>query len=262
VLKTRLIPVLLLKNGLLVRSEYFNVHQIIGNPINEVDRFNQWNVDELIYIDISEGTNYDLGREDSKLKGLNSPMDILKEVSKNCLMPLTWGGRIKNIDDIHQRISNGADKVTINSKAFKNPDLITEGAERFGSQAIVVNIDVFEHSRGAYEVYIERGKRGTGEKPEDWAKKAEEQGAGEILLQSINNDGAAKGYDLDLISLVSSQINIPLIALGGVGEFSHYPKGIEAGASAVAAANLWHFKELADRHGKKSLSEAGIQVRK
>ena len=131
-LKTRLIPVLLLKNGLLVRSENFNIHQIIGNPINEVDRFNQWNVDELIYIDISEGQIYDLGRDDSKLKDLNNPLDILKAVSKNCLMPLTWGGRIKTINDIHERISYGADKVTINSEAFKNPDLITEGSKMFG----------------------------------------------------------------------------------------------------------------------------------
>ena len=261
-LKTRLIPVLLLQNGLLVRSENFNIHQIIGNPINEVDRFNQWNVDELIYIDISEGHIYDLGRDDSKLKNLNDPLDILKAVSKNCLMPLTWGGRIKTINDIHERISYGADKVTINSEAFKNPDLITEGSMRFGSQAIVVNIDVFKDSDGTYEVFIQRGKEKTGEKPEVWAKKAEEMGAGEILLQSINNDGAAEGYDLELISLVSSNINIPLIALGGVGEFSHYPKGVEAGASAVAAANLWHFKELADRHGKKSLSDAGIEVSK
>ncbi|MBI80497.1 MAG: imidazole glycerol phosphate synthase cyclase subunit [Gammaproteobacteria bacterium] len=260
-LKTRLIPVLLLKNGLLVRSEGFEIHQIIGNPINEVDRFNQWNVDELIYIDISEGDKYDLGRDDSKLKGLNDPLDILKAVSKNCLMPLTWGGRIKDLDDIHERISFGADKVTINSQAFKNPSLITEGAKKFGSQAIVVNIDVFKNSEGVFEVYIDRGKNPTGESPESWAKKVQDLGAGEILLQSINNDGLAKGYDLDLISKVTSAVNIPVIALGGVGEFSDYPKGIHAGASAVAAANLWHFKELADRLGKKSLREAGIEVR-
>ena len=120
-LKNRLIPVLLLQNGLLVRSELFKFHQILGNPIHEVERFNQWTVDELIYLDISRDANYDLRRDDQKIRGLVNPLDILEEVSKTCFMPLTWGGRIKSVDDMRARISRGADKITINTSAFRTP---------------------------------------------------------------------------------------------------------------------------------------------
>lgn len=115
-LKSRLIPVLLLQNGLLVRSELFKIHQVLGNPIHEVQRFNQWMVDELIYLDISRDDSYDLRRDDHKISGLNSPLTILDEVSRTCFMPLTWGGRILNVDDMRARISRGADKVTVNSR--------------------------------------------------------------------------------------------------------------------------------------------------
>lgn len=260
-LKTRLIPVLLLKDGMLVRSESFKIHQIIGNPIHEVERFNQWNVDELIYLDISGEDGKNIGRNDSKIKDLGDNLGILEAVSKNCFMPLTWGGRIKSIVDIRERIARGADKVSINSQAIKNPDLIMQGANSFGSQAIVVNIDVKKHQDGSYEVFIDGGKTPTGVTPIKWAKQVEEYGAGEILLQSINNDGIACGYDLELIEAVSSETAIPIIVLGGVGTFEDYSKGIEAGASAVAAANIWHFKEMADRQGKLALYRAGVDVR-
>ena len=260
-LKTRLIPVLLLKDGMLVRSESFTIHQIIGNPIHEVERFNQWNVDELIYLDISKTENKNIGRNDSKVKDLGDNLSILEAVSKNCFMPLTWGGRIKTIEDIRERIARGADKVSINSQAFKNPKLITQGANTFGSQAIVVNIDAKKHKDGSYEVFVDGGKTPTGKTPAAWAKQIEEMGAGEILLQSIERDGVACGYDLELIKSVSSETGIPIIALGGVGMFEDYSKGVEAGASAVAAANIWHFKEMADRQGKLALYRAGVDVR-
>jgi len=260
-LKKRLIPVLLLKNGLLVRSEAFKIHQIIGNPIYEVQRFNEWNVDELIYLDITRQGDYDLRRSDHKTKDLSDPFSILTAVSKTCFMPLTWGGRIRSISDMHERISRGADKVAINTAAFLNPELIKEGASSFGSQAIVVSIDALRHQDGTTEVYIEGGRRPTGAKPQEWAKKAEEFGAGEILLQSINHDGSGKGYDLELISAVSSVTSIPVIACSGVGMYEHYAQGIKAGASAAAAANIWHFKELTDRAGKRAMLEGGIEVR-
>ena len=259
--KRRLIPILFFKNGWIVRSEEFKIHQIIGNPINEVERFNQWNVDELIYLDISSDNKYDLRRNDSKVKNLNDPLDILDEVSKHCMMPLTWGGKIKTIEDISLRMKKGADKVSINSAAFRDKNLIFQAAREFGSQAIVVNIDVYCNEKNEYIVVIDGGKTRTDINPVEWAKTVERLGAGEILLQSINRDGVGEGYDLKLISKVAQEVSIPIICLGGVGEFTHFSDGIKSGASAVAAANLWHFKEMADRLGKKALKEAGIDVR-
>jgi cyclase len=260
-LKKRLIPVLLLQNGLLVRSELFKIHQVIGNPIYEVQRFNEWNVDELIYLDISLDDTYDLRRDDHKIKGLNDPLSILDAVSKTCFMPLTWGGRIRNVEDMRQRISRGADKITINTAAVRDPSLITQGAKVFGSQAIVVSIDVLRDTDGRTEVFIEGGRMPTGLEPEVWAQEVEKRGAGEILLQSIDRDGTGRGYDLELIHAVASVTTIPVIACSGVGRYEDYAKGIKAGASAVAAANIWHFKELSDRGGKRALARAGIEVR-
>ena len=260
-LKHRLIPVLLLKNGMLVRSERFSIHQIIGTPVYEVRRFNEWNVDELIYLDITRDGNYDIRRDDHKLQGMEEPMEILRAVTSTCFMPLTWGGRIRTIDDMVQRINRGADKITINSEAVRNPDLISLGSRLLGSQAIVVSIDSFRHEDGRCEVFIDCGRTPTSKTPAEWAQRAENLGAGEILLQSVDRDGTGLGYDLDLISEVSTSVEIPVIACSGIGTYEQYALGIRAGASAVAAANIWHFKELADRGGKRSLARAGITVR-
>jgi imidazole glycerol-phosphate synthase subunit HisF len=260
-LKCRLIPVLLLKNGLLIRSEKFSIHQIIGNPIFEVKRFNEWNVDELIYLDITKNGGYDIRREDHRFKGLDNPLKILDEVSKTCFMPLTWGGNIKSISDMKEKFEHGADKVAINTCAFKNPKLIQEAAKKYGDQAIVVSIDSKLCENGKYEVYISGGKEKTGVEVVDWAKKAEEFGAGEILLQSIDRDGTGTGYDVELIKLVADEIEIPLIACSGIGNYEQYAEGFNAGASALSAANIWHFKEMSDLGGKNALKKAGIKIR-
>ena len=198
-LRARLIPVLLLKNGLLVRSEAFRIHQIIGNPIYEVKRFNDWNVDELIYLDITREGEYDTRREDHKTKSLSSPLEILEEVAKTCFMPLAWGGKIRTFDQAKEILSKGADKITLNTGALQNPGLISQIAKSFGSQAVVVSIDVLTQPNGEQEVYAEGGTLGTGQSPCDWAKQAQDAGAGEILLQSINRDGSGEGYDVGLI---------------------------------------------------------------
>ena len=260
-LKVRLIPVLLLQNGLLVRSELFQVHQVIGNPIHEVQRFNEWNVDELIYLDITQDDVYDLRRDDHKVKGLSDPLEILDAVSRSCFMPLTWGGRIRSLDDMRERFRRGADKITLNTAAVRTPELITEGARLFGSQAMVVSIDALRHPDGRAEVFIAGGRTPTGLTPEAWARQVEERGAGEILLQSIDRDGTGRGYDLELIQGVAAATSIPVIACSGVGRYEQYAEGVRAGASAVAAANIWHFKELSDRGGKRALAKAGVPVR-
>ncbi len=260
-LKKRLIPVLLLQNGLLVRSELFKIHQIIGNPFYEAQRFNEWNVDELVYLDITRAGGYDLRRDDHKVRGLGDPLGILDAVAKTCFMPLTWGGRIRSVEDMRERFSRGADKITINTSAFRTPEMITEGAKAFGSQAIVVSIDALRHPDGRAEVFVDGGTTPAGKTPGGWAREVEGRGAGEILLQSIDRDGTGRGYDAELIAEVSSAVTIPVIACSGVGRFEDYAAGVKAGASAVAAANIWHFTELTDRQGKRALTRAGVEVR-
>lgn len=260
-LKHRLIPILLLKNGQLVRSEDFATHQILGDPIHEVQRFNEWNVDELIYLDITRGAYTLERRTDHKTKGMSGPLDILDQVSRTCFMPLTWGGRIRCFEDAAQCFRHGADKITLNRALFDTPELVGQLARRYGSQAVVASVDVLRHADGRCEVFTDGKAIATGYDPAVWCRKLEELGVGEILLQSIDRDGKGIGYDLDLISVVSQAVTIPVIACGGVGVYEHYAAGIAAGASAVAAANIWHFKELSDRNGKRALKRAGVHVR-
>lgn len=260
-LKTRLIPVLLLKNGQLVRSESFSVHQVIGNPVHEVQRYNDWSVDELVYLDISDDDTMD-GRLDMKVRKDETLLGLLDAVAAHCFMPLTFGGRIRSLEDMRARISRGADKITLNAAAVADPDLIGRGATAFGSQAVVVVIDAKKRTDGTYEVMVEHGRRGTGRTPEDWAREVERLGAGEILLQSVDRDGSGAGYDLDLIRRVVEATSIPVVALGGVGRMEHFaPAIMQAGASAAAAGNFFHFVELSDRRAKRAMAKAGIDVR-
>jgi len=261
-LKIRLIPCLLLMNGRLVRSERFAFHQVIGYPVQEVARFNEWAVDELIYLDISRDDGYDSGRDDHKQKSIGSALEILDVISSNCFMPLTFGGRIRTLDDMRARFHRGADKITINTAAVDTPAIVEAGAQQFGNQAIVVSIDVRRHDDRSCEVFTASGHRATGLDPVDWARQVEDLGAGEILLNSIDRDGTGEGYDLELISSVTSAVTIPVVAVGGVGVYEHLaPAVLEAGASAVSAANIFHFKELSDRQAKRALRRAGIDVR-
>lgn len=259
-LKKRLIPVLLLQNGMLVRSELFKIHQAIGNPVNQALRYNDWSVDELIYLDISRSDRYAEYRDDQLFKSMTDPLTVLSTLSKTCFMPLTFGGGIRDVDRMRECFAAGADKITLNTGAVRTPDLVTEGARRFGSQAIVVSIDA-KLRDGRQEVFIDGGREATGKLVVDWAREVESRGAGEILLQSVDRDGTAEGYDVELIASVARAVKIPLIACSGVGRYEDYAAGIRAGASAVAAANIFHFKDLADRGGKAALLRAGIDVR-
>mgnify|MGYP001279282347 CR=1 FL=1 len=261
--KIRLIPVLLLQSGSLVRSERFNFHQIIGDPYHEVIRFNEWEVDELIYLDITVPGQRDTHvRFDTRHKRQPSKYDVLKQVAKNCFMPLTWGGGLRSIGDIQRTLAGGADKVTLGAAAVENPSLITEASRRFGAQAVVTVIDAKRcNDTGTYQTFINNGSLNTQIHPVELAKRVEDLGSGEILIQSIDRDGTGDGYDLELINNVCRNVNIPVIALGGVGSYDHYAEAVKAGASAVASANIWHFKDLADRGGKRALRAAGIDIR-
>jgi imidazole glycerol-phosphate synthase subunit HisF len=261
-LKRRLIPVLLLKNGFLVRSYKFTRHQSIGNPVLQAERYNDWNVDELIYIDITRDDRYDLRRSDQKVAEVTDIIQILRLVSRRCFMPLTFGGRIRSLADMEVRFENGADKITLNSACFEDPELVTRAAARFGSQAVVISVDVKATPEGGYEVYSHNGSQPTGWSPVAWAKRVEELGAGEIFLNSIDRDGTGEGYDLRLIRDVVDATSLPVIACGGVGDYSHFVEGVAVGgAAAVAAANIFNFKELSDRNARRVLLQAGVDVR-
>lgn len=261
-LTTRLIPCILLKNGLIVRSERFAYHQHLGDPIHQVKRYTEWQVDELIYLDISRDGHYDLRRDDHKVKSLTRILDILSAVSERCFVPLAFGGGIRTLDDITQRLRRGADKVVINTQALRRPPFIAEAAAVFGSQCIVVSIDAKRHAEGVYEVYADGGRTPMLIDPVQWARRAEALGAGEIFLNSIDRDGMAQGYDLELIRSVVEAVDIPVIACGGAGTFGHFVEGITDGrADAVAAANLFQFTEHSYPRAKKHLQAAGVNVR-
>jgi len=261
-LKKRLIPCLFLKNGHLIRSEKFSYHQLLGNPIQQVERINSWSADELIYIDISDEEYYDLRRDDQKVKAMNNIYEIIESVSKTCFVPLTFGGNIKNIEDIKKRLEKGADKVVINTAAFQNPEFITKASKVFGRQCIVAGIDVKINNKKEYEVYISHGKEPTGVSPTVWAKEVEKRGAGEIFLNSIDKDGTGEGYDTNLIKMIVDSVSIPVIACGGVGMFEHFVDGFkESGVSAVSAGNIFNFSENSVIQAKKTLLNAGIDIR-
>lgn len=261
--RPRLIPCLILKNGQLIRSQGFKTHQVIGNPVSTIMRFSNWNVDELVVLDISKKDFHDLKRDDLQIgyKG-SSIIDILGYISRVCFMPLSVGGRIRTLEDIRLRLFSGSDKCIINTKAIEEPSFIGRAARHFGSQCIVVSIDVKKKPNGEYEVYSNSGTKPTGMNPAQWAKLVEREGAGEIFLNSIDRDGSALGYDVDLIKSVTKITTIPVIACGGVGKYEDFPKGIiEAGASAVSAANIFHFFELTYPLAKKACLDADISMR-
>lgn len=262
--RPRLVAVLLLKHGVIVRSQNFLTHQVIGNPMSTVERFSHWNVDELVLLDISRDDTHDLRRDDIQQRYQGTKfVDVLDAVSDVCFMPLTVGGRIRSLQDIDVRLERGADKIAINSEAFHRPEFITEAAERYGSQCTVISIDAARTARGSTEVFVEGGQVATGLTAVEWATRAAAMGAGEILLNSIDRDGSGLGYDLEMVAeVVEAVFPVPVVALGGVGRYEHLaPAIVEARASAAAAANIFHFFELSYPLAKRSCISAGVPMR-
>lgn len=262
-LKKRLIACLLLQDGQLVESINFSRFLVVGNAIMAVQHFNAWGVDEIVFLDINREKNYDFWRNDVKYDNtLTQFKDVIKYVSKSSFVPITAGGGICTVDDMKMYLHAGADKISINTAAIKNPGLISEGAQIFGRQCIVVSIDVKKYPDGKYHVMTNFGKEDTGMEVVEWAKKAEDDGAGEIFLTSIDADGSLKGYDIDLIKSVVQNVKIPVIASGGVGDWKHLVEGIvDGGAAAVSVGNKFHFTEHSTMHAKKYLKDKGIDVR-
>jgi imidazoleglycerol phosphate synthase cyclase subunit len=261
--RPRLVAVLLLKHGLLVRSQWFRVHQVIGNPVATVERFSHWNVDELVLLDISREDRHDLRRDDLEVRlDGTTTIDVLRRVAPACVMPLTVGGRIRGLADIEARLQAGADKVVLTTAAQTDPALVEAAARRFGSQCVVVGLDVRRGGDGRCEVLVDGGRTPTGLGPVEAALRAETLGAGEILLQSVDRDGTGTGYDLDLIRDVASAASVPVVAVGGVGRYEHVPPAIsEGGASAAAVANMLHFFELSYPAAKRECVASGIPMR-
>ncbi|MDG1144211.1 MAG: imidazole glycerol phosphate synthase cyclase subunit [Burkholderiales bacterium] len=260
--KNRLIPVLLLRNGWLVQSKGFKRYRNLGNPVTAVKRLSEWSADELIYLDISKNEVYDMRRDDIAQPNRQSFREIISDVAKVTFMPMTVGGKVKDISDIEAYLARGADKVAINTEALRRPDLVSEASSKFGSQCIVISVDVKKNEDGIDRVYNHAEGLITDHGPVDWVRKLEDLGAGEILLNSVDRDGMNSGYDLEMIDAVSTSVSIPVIACGGVGEWEHFATGLtETSADAVAAANIFHHRDQSIFLAKKHLISKGVNVR-
>lgn len=262
-LARRLIPVLFIMDGYMVRSETFDTHNVIGGPVEHVQRMVEWDVDELIVIDISRGaaTRWEFPRDDLRRKPPRTMLDFVRMIAVECRIPLTFGGRIRTLSDIAERIQNGADKVALNSILALDPEVVDAAAKRFGSQALVLGCD-YRLVDGVPYVLIENGTRETGRVLWDWIQEGIDRGVGEIFLQSVEQDGRARGYDLDTISAVCDRVSVPVIACSGAGHQRHFLKCFEeTDASAVAAGNIFHFTENAYPRAKTYLRDKGVNIR-
>jgi len=249
-LKTRIIPCLDVDNGRVVKGINFVNLKDAGDPVEQASIYSQRGADEITFLDIT-----------ATHEKRNAMVDIIEKTANHCFVPLTVGGGIRNIKDMKGFLSVGADKVSVNSSAIKNPSLITEGAQKFGNQCIVVAIDAKKNVNG-WNVFINGGRIDTGIDAVKWAERAEFLGAGEILLTSMDKDGTNSGFDLNLTKTISRKVKIPVIASGGVGSLNDFVDGVKIGeASALLAASVFHFGKFTVTEVKKHLISNGIDVR-
>ena len=250
-LKKRIIPCLDVKGGRVVKGINFVDLIDAGDPVEQASIYNQNGADEICFLDITASSD----KRDILL-------DTVKKTAECCFVPLTVGGGVRSIQDIRKLLLAGADKVSINTAAIKNPDLIKESANKFGSQCIVVAIDAKKAKDNTWEVFTHGGRQPTQLNALEFAKLAQENGAGEILLTSMDRDGTKEGYDIELTKKISSSLNIPVIASGGVGNLEHLKDGIiKGGSSAVLAASIFHFGEYSIQEAKEYLKKENVPVR-
>ena len=246
----RIIPCLDVKDGRVVKGVNFVGLKDAGDPVEVAKRYNNEGADEITFLDIT-----------ASHENRDTIVDIVRDVAKEVFIPLTVGGGIRKLDDIYKLLNVGCDKVSINSSAIVTPQLINDGAKRFGSQCIVVAIDVKKVEDGSYHVFVKGGREDTGLDAVKWAKEVYDRGAGEILLTSMDTDGTKAGFELNITQQISSLIDIPVIASGGAGTMEHMKEAFDCGAQAALAASIFHFKEIDIMELKHYLSNNGIPVR-
>ena len=247
----RIIPCLDVKNGRVVKGVSFVDLRDAGDPVECAAAYDKAGADELVLLDIT-----------ATHEGRGTMIDIVERVAKTVFIPFTVGGGIRTTEDFKELLRAGADKISVNSAAVRNPELLNEAAEKFGSQCVVCAIDAKRRETGGWEVYLNGGRIPTGIDAVEWAKEAYARGAGEILLTSMDCDGQKNGYDIELTHAVSTSVGIPVIASGGAGRKKHFYDAFTKGAAdAVLAASLFHFNELPIPELKKYLREKGISVR-
>lgn len=250
-LAKRIIPCLDVTGGRVVKGVNFVNLQDAGDPVEIARRYNEQGADELTFLDITATS------DDRDLI-----LHVIEAVSSQIFIPLTVGGGVRVVEDVRRLLNAGADKVSINSAAIANPQLIADAASKYGSQCIVVAIDAKQADSGRWEVFTHGGRKATGLDAIEWAKKMEQLGAGEILLTSMDKDGTKSGFDLALTRAVSDAINVPLIASGGVGNLQHLADGVLQGhADAVLAASIFHYGEYTVEEAKRFMASQGIPVR-
>jgi cyclase len=250
-LAKRIIPCLDVDNGRVVKGTRFVSLADAGDPVAQAKRYDIEGADELTFLDITASS-------DSR----KIVAELVRRVADEVFIPFTVGGGLRSVEDIRAILRAGADKITLNTAAVENPELISACAETFGSQCVVVAIDARRREQGSWEVYTHGGRRAVGSDAIEWATRAEKLGAGEILLTSMDCDGTRAGYDIELTRAVSSAVRIPVIASGGAGTVEHFYDALTAGgASAVLAASLFHFGELSIAQLKNYLRDRGLEVR-
>jgi len=250
-LKKRIIPCLDVKDGRVVKGINFINLKDAGDPVEQAKIYDKGGADEICFLDITASN------ENRKIL-----LDKVTETAKNCFVPLTVGGGVSSIEDIKNLLLAGADKVSINTAAVRNHNFIKESSIKFGSQCIVIAIDAKKVGTNKWEVFTHGGRNSTGIDLITYAKIAEKNGAGEILLTSMDRDGTKKGYDIDMVKLVSTSLSIPVIASGGVGNLDHLYQGFKEGfASAVLAASIFHYNICTIKSTKEYLMERGIPIR-
>ena len=246
----RIIPCLDVNNGRVVKGVNFVGLRDAGDPVEVAKRYNAEGADEITFLDIT-----------ASHENRGTIVDIVEKVAKEVFIPLTVGGGIRTLEDIYALLNVGCDKVSINSSAVSNPGFINESSKRFGSQCIVVAIDVKRVADGSYHVFIKGGREDTGLDALAWAKEVTDRGAGEILLTSMDTDGAKTGFELNITKQISDLVGIPVIASGGAGTMEHIKEAFECGASAALAASIFHFKEIDIMDLKRYLRSNNIPVR-
>lgn len=250
-LKTRLIAVLILRDGRVVQSVRFkHTNAIHYDPIHAMDCFNKWAIDEIVVLNVSRDP-----------QSRDSFAEAVASVSSSCYVPLAAGGWITDEDYAARLLNSGADKLVLNTAVADAPELVTRLARRYGAQCVVASMDVKQEGTGNSVVVADRATRVVASDPAAWATRAEGLGAGEIFFNSVDHDGARKGYHLDCLKQVCAAVRIPVIAFGGVFTWQHLVEGINAGAAAVAAANIFHYTEQSTKKAKRHLAQAGISVR-